>query len=215
MSNPQQLDQTEIQEKVPQLPLGPSVAGAAVNAAVENQSNNSPRPSHSRPYAVHHGSRSRVDVDFFDPEGVDDLRRTLSRSTDRARPPVPGGAPSISRNSDDTAFETGKFDFEKVLRDVVRQYVFVLFFARIKFKAQFLISRIDESGIERRELGVMFKNLRVVGLGASARHQSTLGSVLNPLNILKNINASRHPALRDIISGFEGCVRPGEMLREY
>lgn len=62
---------------------------------------------------------------------------------------------------------------------------------------------------------MLFKDLRVVGLGATARHQSTLGSVLNPLNILKNIRAARHPALRDILSGFEGVIRPGEVLREF
>jgi ATP-binding cassette, subfamily G (WHITE), member 2, SNQ2 len=60
----------------------------------------------------------------------------------------------------------------------------------------------------------MFKDLRVVGLGASASYQSTLGSVLNPLNILEAVNAFRHPATKDILTGFEGVVRPGEMLRE-
>lgn len=60
----------------------------------------------------------------------------------------------------------------------------------------------------------MFKDLNVVGLGATAQLQPTLGSVLNPFNIVKNIRASRHPALRDILSGFEGVVRPGEMLRK-
>ena len=61
----------------------------------------------------------------------------------------------------------------------------------------------------------MFKDLRVTGVGASANFQPTLGSLLNPLNTFKEIQNSRHPALRDILSGFEGCVRPGEMLREY
>lgn len=60
----------------------------------------------------------------------------------------------------------------------------------------------------------MFKDLQVVGVGASAIHQPTLGSLLNPLNILQAIESIRHPALRNILSGFEGCVRPGEMLRE-
>lgn len=60
----------------------------------------------------------------------------------------------------------------------------------------------------------MFKDLRVTGVGATANYQPTLGSLLNPINALKEINNLRHPALRDILSGFEGCVRPGEMLRE-
>ena len=37
--------------------------------------------------------------------------------------------------------------------------------------------------------------------------------MLNPLNLLEKIRSLRHPALRDILSGFNGVVRPGEMLR--
>lgn len=73
---------------------------------------------------------------------------------------------------------------------------------------------MDESSIQKREIGVMFKDLRVVGLGATASHQATFGSFLNPMNLLRTINSLRHPAVRDILQGFEGVVRPGEMLRE-
>lgn len=61
----------------------------------------------------------------------------------------------------------------------------------------------------------MFTDLRVTGVGATATYQPTFGSLLNPINAFKEISGMRHPALRDILSGFEGCVRPGEMLREY
>lgn len=61
---------------------------------------------------------------------------------------------------------------------------------------------------------MLFKDLRVVGIGASASHLPTLGSVLNPALILDTIQTARHPPLKDILSGFEGVVRPGEMLRE-
>jgi ATP-binding cassette subfamily G (WHITE) protein 2 (SNQ2) len=37
--------------------------------------------------------------------------------------------------------------------------------------------------------------------------------MLNPKVALEQLNTLRHPPLRDIISGFEGVVRPGEMLR--
>lgn len=60
----------------------------------------------------------------------------------------------------------------------------------------------------------MFQNLRVVGLGASASYQPTLGSVLSPLTAIEQFRTLRHPPLRDILSGFDGVVRPGEMLRE-
>jgi ATP-binding cassette subfamily G (WHITE) protein 2 (SNQ2) len=59
----------------------------------------------------------------------------------------------------------------------------------------------------------MFKDLHVVGLGAAASFQPTFGSTFNPKVILEKIQTLRHPPLRDILNGFEGVVRPGEMLR--
>jgi len=34
------------------------------------------------------------------------------------------------------------------------------------------------------------------------------------MNVVNLIGRLRHPPVRDIISGFEGVARPGEMLRE-
>lgn len=75
--------------------------------------------------------------------------------------------------------------------------------------------RTDQSDIKRRELGVVFENLRVVGLGAAESFQPTLGSTLNPFRIVDIIRKFRNPPVRDILVGFEGVVRPGEMLREF
>jgi len=58
----------------------------------------------------------------------------------------------------------------------------------------------------------MFRDLRVVGLGASASYLPTLGSMFNPLSILEAIQTARHPPVRDLLSGFEGVIRPGQML---
>ena len=60
---------------------------------------------------------------------------------------------------------------------------------------------------------MLFDHLRVVGKGTSSSLQPTLGSLLNPTNLLRAVQDLRHPHLRDIISGFQGVVRPGEMLR--
>ncbi|KAF9555496.1 pleiotropic drug resistance ABC transporter [Agrocybe pediades] len=49
-------------------------------------------------------------------------------------------------------------------------------------------------------------------MGSAASFQPTLGSLLNPLGIVSALQRIRHPPLRDILSGFEGVVRPGEML---
>jgi ATP-binding cassette subfamily G (WHITE) protein 2 (SNQ2) len=60
----------------------------------------------------------------------------------------------------------------------------------------------------------MFKDLRVVGVGARASLQPTMSSLFNPSAILRDLSASRNPPIRDILSGFEGVVAPGEMLRQ-
>lgn len=75
------------------------------------------------------------------------------------------------------------------------------------------VRRRGEADIKSRELGVLFDQLRVVGKGTSSSLQSTLGSRLNPMNLSRVVRDFRYPHLRDIISGFQGVVRPGEMLR--
>jgi ATP-binding cassette subfamily G (WHITE) protein 2 (SNQ2) len=71
---------------------------------------------------------------------------------------------------------------------------------------------MKESDVKTRELGVMFQNLRVVGISAASSFQPTFGSMFNPKIIWEFIQNARHPHLLDILSGFEGVVRPGEML---
>jgi len=75
--------------------------------------------------------------------------------------------------------------------------------------------RLEDSGITPRTLGVYFKDLRVVGTGASAFFQSTVGSKLNPRVAYHDIRRALRPKTRDILSGFSGVVRPREMLRKY
>lgn len=78
-----------------------------------------------------------------------------------------------------------------------------------------ILHRRADANHKMRELGVMWKNLSVSGLGARASYQDTFGSLLNPFNKMEVINSIRHPPVRDILTGFEGVVRPGEMMREY
>jgi ATP-binding cassette subfamily G (WHITE) protein 2 (SNQ2) len=108
-----------------------------------------------------------------------ELRQILSPDGNRA-----------AHDSDATlTLRDGPFDFAKTLRHLVK--------------------RREESDVKSRELGVLFENLRVVGRGASATFQPTIGTIFNPL--LK-IKASRNTPLHNILSGFDGTVRPGEML---
>ncbi|KAI0943006.1 hypothetical protein AcW1_002753 [Taiwanofungus camphoratus] len=201
--DPEQLSQAEGHDKVPDLPLGPSVAAAYGNAAVHNALHRTTSaPRDTSPIRRTTSRASHVDVGHFDPSGVSDLRRTLSQmtaerkrvSTDRRSE---GGKHKSAEYSDATseitlALGDGPFDFEKTLRN--------------------LIKKTDQSDIKRRELGVVFENLRVVGLGAAESFQPTLGSTLNPFRIVDIIRKFRNPPVRDILVGFEGVVRPGEML---
>ncbi|KAI6026023.1 ABC-2 type transporter-domain-containing protein [Pisolithus marmoratus] len=72
--------------------------------------------------------------------------------------------------------------------------------------------RGEGNDLRSRELGVMFRDLRVVGVGASTALQPTVGSQFSPRSLLSAINNWRRPPLRNILSGFEGVIRPGEML---
>ncbi|KAF8497411.1 ABC-2 type transporter-domain-containing protein [Russula emetica] len=134
------------------------------------------------------GAGSRVTVGYFDREGVDQLRRTLTHVSEARQEPVLNALSSETLSVP----QTGPFDFEKTLRVIVKKR--------------------DRAGIQSRELGILFKDLHVVGLGAAASFQRTFGSYFIPKDILENFQTMRHPPLRDILSGFEGVIRPGEML---
>ncbi|KAF8556427.1 hypothetical protein OG21DRAFT_1521099 [Imleria badia] len=75
-----------------------------------------------------------------------------------------------------------------------------------------VVGQSVEDGAQTRKLGVVFRDLRVVGLGVGAAVQQNLISLLYPQSIIKYINTLRHPSVHNIISDFEGVVLPGEML---
>ncbi|KAG6843984.1 hypothetical protein H0H87_010943 [Tephrocybe sp. NHM501043] len=136
------------------------------------------------------GNVSRVNIDSLDPVGVQELRKTLSQHATNEVQREPSFA---SSNATLTGpLDPEKFDFEKTLQNVVRKR--------------------DEAHIQARTLGIVFRDLEVVGLGASDTYQPTLGSLFSYKTIQANIHATRHPPVRSILSGFEGVVKPGEML---
>lgn len=70
-----------------------------------------------------------------------------------------------------------------------------------------------------RHSGVIFRNLTVKGAGLGASLQPTVGDIFLGLpRFLVNLftkgpkAATGKPPVRDLLSSFDGCVRPGEML---
>ncbi|KAJ7852077.1 ABC-2 type transporter-domain-containing protein [Mycena olivaceomarginata] len=155
-----------------------------IKEGVVDTSTHTGRPARPRTSNV---GRSSVDVDFFDPAGMQGLQRTVTGISERF-----STRHSIAKADSDVTLGDGPFDLEKTIKFVQR--------------------KLEEANVDRRELGVVFQDLKVVGLGASASYQPTLGSTLNPLSILEQIRTLRHPPLRNILEGFSGVVRPGEML---
>lgn len=81
-------------------------------------------------------------------------------------------------------------------------------------------ARQEQSEEERtRHSGVVFRNLTVKGAGLGASLQPTVGDIFMKLPrflrdlVTKGPRAARgKPPVRELLSNFDGCVRPGEML---
>ena len=65
-----------------------------------------------------------------------------------------------------------------------------------------------------RQLGFAFRDLQVQGLNAASSHLPTFGSIFNPSAMMEELRNKRNPQLKNILTGFEGVIQPGEMLRE-
>ncbi|KAG8755116.1 hypothetical protein FRC11_006250 [Ceratobasidium sp. 423] len=146
-------------------------------------------------HAEPHRSDS-VPADYFDNEGCAALTRTLSQLSQKNENEAQGRATGDHSSGLGTLVENGteeeKFDFADRLRTA--------------------LDRMDEEGIKHRELGVGFVDLTVRGLGAAAKYQDTILSMLSPMEWLHKFNELRHPPTKDILTSFTGTVKSGEML---
>lgn len=100
----------------------------------EHQHHSSPHPPHSHPNGLGRSRRlstaSRVSVDFFDPEGVSELKRTLTQDrmsmkagldAEKSKDPERGSMQSDSSTL--PVDSEGAFDLEKMIRTIIRRYV--------------------------------------------------------------------------------------------
>lgn len=117
MADPAQLDQSSTQRQVSELPMGPSVVGAYAHAAAHNATT-APQPSSRLGRKRPPSSARSVSVDFFDPEGVEELRREMSRASEALGSQTEEA--SVSEDSDHT-LQDGRFDLEKTLRHLTQQ----------------------------------------------------------------------------------------------
>ena len=131
--DPAQLHDVRDGDHLPEVPLGTSTAAAYANAAVhyvdshDDSHNHVPRSPN--PNDAEDAARQRhVSLDHFDPSGVDELKRTMSRISERHAPSahlVPTGASHHSSDDSDHTLAPGDgpFDFEKALQQTVRRCV--------------------------------------------------------------------------------------------
>lgn len=112
----------------PQLPAGLSAANAYANEILHNVIFYEPRAE--SPVEVRDRRResyaSHVSIDYFDPAGVDELRRSLSLASnsihqpdEEPRPKSP--VPSIANSEVTLAPGDGPFDFQKSLQRMMRK----------------------------------------------------------------------------------------------
>ncbi|GAB1523182.1 hypothetical protein RhiTH_006313 [Rhizoctonia solani] len=137
-----------------------------------------------------------VPADYFDNEGCAELTRTLSQLSQPQLNDAQGATTGDRSSALGTLVEDGaeedKFDFEDRVRTA--------------------LDRMDEEGIKHRSLGVGFVDLTVRGLGAAAKYQETVLSMVSPIQWVHKLSELRHPPVKDILTGFTGTVKSGEML---
>ena len=76
-----------------------------------------------------------------------------------------------------------------------------------------IISRANAQGLRRRNAGVVFRSLVVLGYGSDFTHQKTVGTMATGIARLpQTIRTRRHPPMKTILYSMDGVVKEGEML---
>ena len=114
------------QDDVPELSTGPERMAATNEMSFHRAQNSissderSKSPPRRRP-----SNASHVAVDYFDPEGVSELKRTFTRQSATRRPehivPPPTRGSLHSELTAVSNTQSEKFDFEQHLKDMIRR----------------------------------------------------------------------------------------------
>ena len=158
-ANPVQLDPSQLEaeghDRVPELPTATDIAAAHHNHAHPHSPSDEHHPefphseSFGAPLARQPSASSHVSIDHFDPEGVAQLRRTLSRQSEiehaahidtKAQGDSGRSARSISTEVT-LASPDAPFDFEKTLRNVIKKCVIQLPFSPTRASHPALLCR--------------------------------------------------------------------------
>jgi hypothetical protein len=76
-----------------------------------------------------------------------------------------------------------------------------------------ILAKAEEQGLKRRNSGVCFRSLVVLGYGSGFTHQNTVGTVATGfLRIKDTLRVRRHPPMKTILYSMDGVVKEGEML---
>ena len=122
MADPAQLSSTgEERDKVPELPHG-AYTHTATHDHETRRSGESMNEKHTHQHGPH-CSHESVDVGFFDPAGVHQLGRTLSRMSQDQAVGQQQEHRSVASSSVETAVDGDKFSLEKVLQDMLQKCV--------------------------------------------------------------------------------------------
>ena len=120
MTSTSQLESSENQDKVPELPTATDLASFNHRHSTDPANKTSPvHDTRGAPLSRQLSSGSHVDIGFFDPAGVEILRRTLSRQSQGGQ----RGTVHSTASYTTIAFDEGPFDLEKTLRHVIKRYV--------------------------------------------------------------------------------------------
>lgn len=122
MSDPTHTGTNQATSGLPTVPVGSSALGDFADALYQSESAQAAPEVGHKEYSGTRSGESRVDINHFDPEGVDQLRRTLSnRSHYVSESGDKQARPTSAKSDADTVTAEDAFDFEKVLRGLMQR----------------------------------------------------------------------------------------------